>query len=504
VTVLRSAYLPPAWFVDDVHLVFDLDPHATRVQSTLSVRRNPVATADVALVLDGEGLELLDLCIDGERPASESWHADERTLTITGLPDHCTVRTTVRIDPRANTALSGLYESSDGLFTQCEAQGFRRITWFPDRPDVMARYTVTLRGAHERYPILLSNGNLVASGPYAHSTEAGWHQATWHDPFPKPSYLFALVAGRLAVSERRLRTRSGREVLLQAWVEPGNEGRTVHALDSLERAIRWDEERFGLELDLDRFMIVAVGDFNMGAMENKGLNIFNSKYVLADPEIATDRDFAAIESVVGHEYFHNWTGNRVTCRDWFQLTLKEGLTVFRDQEFSADMLAARQREPGSLPPDGSARSDASDVSDVSGEAPAVHPPARAHAPSSGSKTCACCARPSSPKMPARWRIRCDPTPTRKSTTSTPSPSTKKGPRSSGCCRRSSGAAASGTGSTGISSVTTARRSPARTSSLPSAMPTGCRSNASAAGMHRPARRGCGCAGAMIRPRGVMN
>ena len=371
-TVLRSAYLPPAWFVDDVHLVFDLDPHATQVQSTLSVRRNPVAAADAALVLDGEGLELLDLCVDGERPASESWHADERTLTITGLPDHCTVRTTVRIDPRANTALSGLYESSDGLFTQCEAQGFRRITWFPDRPDVMARYTVTLRGAHERYPILLSNGNLVASGPYAHPTEADWHQATWHDPFPKPSYLFALVAGRLAVSERRLRTRSGREVLLQAWVEPGNEGRTVHALDSLERAIRWDEERFGLELDLDRFMIVAVGDFNMGAMENKGLNIFNSKYVLADPEIATDRDFAAIESVVGHEYFHNWTGNRVTCRDWFQLTLKEGLTVFRDQEFSADMLAARQREPGSLPPDGSARSDApgaSDTSDVSGEAP---------------------------------------------------------------------------------------------------------------------------------------
>jgi len=366
VTVHRTAYTPPPWLVDDVRLVFDLHPHETLVRATLSVRRNPQAGPDApaALVLDGEQLELLDLRVDARALEPTAYRIDEHALTIDRVPERFELRTVVRIDPQANTALSGLYLSNGGYFTQCEAQGFRRITWFPDRPDVMARYTVTLRAPRESCPVLLSNGNLLDAGSIAREDvredvrgdlrrdadgDAGddavapddWHWATWHDPFPKPSYLFAVVAARLAPIERRLRTQSGRDVLLQVWVEPGNEARAVHAMDSLERAIRWDEQRFGLELDLDRFMIVAVSDFNMGAMENKGLNIFNAKYVFADPDIATDNDFAAVESVVGHEYFHNWTGNRVTCRDWFQLTLKEGLTVFRDQEFSADMLAAR-------------------------------------------------------------------------------------------------------------------------------------------------------------------
>ncbi len=355
-TVHRTAYTPPPWLVDDVRLVFDLDPRRTTVRTTMSVRRNPQAAPDApaALVLDGEQLELLDLRIDGRPLEPTAYRIDERSLSIDRLPERCEVGTVVCIDPQANTALSGLYRSNGGYFTQCEAQGFRRITWFPDRPDVMARYTVTLRAPREDCPVLLSNGNLVDAGSGTRADAADdavagdeWHWATWHDPFPKPSYLFAVVAARLVANERRLRTRSGRDVLLQVWVEPGNEARTGHAMASLERAIRWDEERFGLELDLDRFMIVAVSDFNMGAMENKGLNIFNAKYVFADSHIATDHDFAAVESVVGHEYFHNWTGNRVTCRDWFQLTLKEGLTVFRDQEFSADMLAARTTDAAS-------------------------------------------------------------------------------------------------------------------------------------------------------------
>ncbi|HLT27372.1 MAG TPA: aminopeptidase N [Zeimonas sp.] len=347
-TVHRTAYTPPTWLVDDVRLVFDLDPQRTLVHATLSVRRNPRAGRDAsaALVLDGEQLELLDLRLDGRPLEPAAYRIDDRSLTIDRVPERCELRTVTAIDPQANTTLSGLYRSNGGFFTQCEAQGFRRITWFPDRPDVMARYTVTLRAPRTSCPVLLSNGNLVDAGslpqpPAGMPADDEWHWATWHDPFPKPSYLFAVVAARLVATERRLRTRSGRDVLLQVWVEPGNESRTGHAMASLERAIRWDEDRFGLELDLDRFMIVAVSDFNMGAMENKGLNIFNAKYVFADPHIATDHDFAAVESVVGHEYFHNWTGNRVTCRDWFQLTLKEGLTVFRDQEFSADMLAAR-------------------------------------------------------------------------------------------------------------------------------------------------------------------
>ncbi|NLD69952.1 MAG: aminopeptidase N, partial [Limnobacter sp.] len=349
VTIHRFDYTPPTFLVDRVALVFELLPEDTRVVSTMSLRRNPQADPGAALVLDGEDLELEGLWLDGEALPADRWSIDGDRMRIESLPDACELRVATRIVPAANTTLSGLYVSNGNFFTQCEAQGFRRMTWFPDRPDVMARYTVTLRAPRERFPVLLSNGNLVeqrecAAPAQAPSGEA-WHEAVWDDPFPKPSYLFALVAGTLVATERTLRTMSGREVLLQVWVEPGNEDRTGHAMQSLVRAIRWDEERFGLELDLERFMIVAVADFNMGAMENKGLNIFNTKYVFAHPRIATDQDFAGVESVVGHEYFHNWTGNRVTCRDWFQLTLKEGLTVFRDQEFSADVLASQADGP---------------------------------------------------------------------------------------------------------------------------------------------------------------
>ena len=358
VTIRRLDYTAPAFLVDSVAMSFDLLPADTRVQSTLALRRNPAAPPGAPLALDGEDLALEGLWLDGEPLAAGRYTLAEGGLEIRGLPDACELRIATRIVPESNTTLSGLYVSNGNFFTQCEAEGFRRITYFPDRPDVMARYRVTLRAPRERFPVLLSNGNLVAERDCeapawtaaAHdgdppdtglATPEAWHEAVWDDPFPKPSYLFALVAGRLAATEERVATSSGREVLLQVWVEPGNEDRTGHAMQSLIRAIRWDEQRFGLELDLDRFMIVAVSDFNMGAMENKGLNVFNTKYVFAHPRIATDQDFAGVESVVGHEYFHNWTGNRVTCRDWFQLTLKEGLTVFRDQEFSADVMAAQ-------------------------------------------------------------------------------------------------------------------------------------------------------------------
>ena len=255
-------------------------------------------------------------------------------LALPTESDRFTVRIVNRIRPAANTELMGLFLSHQSLFTQCEAEGFRRITYFPDRPDVMARYRVILRADKARFPVLLANGNLVEHGDLPDDR----HVAVWDDPFAKPSYLFALVAGNFVAHEEAIRRADGREALLQLWVEPGNLDKTSHAMESLKRAIAWDEQRFGLELDLDRFMVVASNDFNMGAMENKGLNIFNSKYVLASPTVATDSDYANIESIVGHEYFHNWTGNRVTCRDWFQLSLKEGLTVFRDQEFSSDML----------------------------------------------------------------------------------------------------------------------------------------------------------------------
>ena len=332
-TILRSDYQPLAWTVTDVDLHFALDPANTLVTSRLTLKRNPAAPAG-PLVLLGDELELVSLKIDGCEPAAP--RITDTRIEIDLEDDSATAEIVTRIAPERNTALSGLYTSRGGFFTQCEAEGFRRIAWFPDRPDVMARFTVTLEADKARFPVLLSNGNLIGQG----ELPDGRHFARWEDPFPKPSYLFALVAGDLAVNERKIRTMSGREVLLQIWSEAAALDRTEHAMESLIRAIRWDEQRFGLELDLERFMIVAVSDFNMGAMENKGLNIFNSKLLLATPDTATDLDYENIEAVVAHEYFHNWTGNRVTCRDWFQLTLKEGLTVFRDQEFTADMLAA--------------------------------------------------------------------------------------------------------------------------------------------------------------------
>ncbi len=324
-------YLPPAFFVDRVDLHFDLDPGNTLVRSRLSLRANPAVDAGGDLVLDGIDLDLLEISID-ERPlAVGTYCLSSQSLTVFSPGAEFTLETVVRINPAANTRLEGLYLSGGKLCTQCEAEGFRRITWFPDRPDVLARYQVTLAADRERFPVLLANGNLEDSGVLAD----GRHWARWRDPFAKPSYLFALVAGDLVCVRDHHRTMSGREIKLEIYVEPHNRDRCGHAMWSLKQAMAWDEAVFGLECDLDQYMIVAVDDFNMGAMENKGLNIFNSRYVLASPETATDSDFENITAVIGHEYFHNWTGNRVTCRDWFQLSLKEGLTVYRDQEFSA-------------------------------------------------------------------------------------------------------------------------------------------------------------------------
>ncbi len=334
VTIQRGDYAPLPWTVKAVELRIDLDPMATQVSSTLSCAREPAV--DVGpLRLFGEAIELVELRVNGEAVPETRIRQEADSLLIELEGERAELSIVTRVDPSANTSLSGLYMSRGGYFTQCEAEGFRRITYFPDRPDVMSRYRVTLTADREACPVLLSNGNLVDSG----ALDDGRHFASWEDPFPKPCYLFALVAAKLVCLERTLETVSGREVLLQVWVEEGNLDRTEHAMESLVRSLRWDEQAFGLELDLDRFMIVAVSDFNMGAMENKGLNIFNARFVLARPDTATDIDYERIESVVAHEYFHNWTGNRVTCRDWFQLTLKEGLTVFRDQQFSADMLA---------------------------------------------------------------------------------------------------------------------------------------------------------------------
>ncbi len=330
--VRRQDYAEPAFWIRKAELTFDLDGAKTIVGSRLSIERNPRQPRG-PLVLDGEDITLLRCMADGQSVSFR--HGDDGKLIIDNPPDADAFTLELRntCAPDRNTQLSGLYTSGSGLFTQCEAQGFRRITYFLDRPDVMAVFTVTLRADKSKYPVLLCNGNLVAQA----DLDGGRHQATWHDPFPKPSYLFALVAGRLSVRRQQIRTRSGKDHLLEIYTHRDDLDKTEHAMNSLVASIVWDEQRFGLPLDLDRFMIVAVGDFNMGAMENKGLNIFNTKYVLASPATATDEDYAGIESVVGHEYFHNWTGNRVTCRDWFQLSLKEGLTVFRDQEFSMDM-----------------------------------------------------------------------------------------------------------------------------------------------------------------------
>ena len=327
-------YRPPDWLVDRVELDFALGETATEVTARLEVRRNPSAGGGGRpLVLDGQELELLGLEVDGLPLGANRYAQDDDHLIIHELPDACTVLTRVRIHPDHNTALEGLYVSNGVFCTQCEPEGFRKITYFPDRPDVMARYRVRIEGDRERHPVLLANGNPIEAGALA----GGRHFALWEDPFPKPSYLFALVAGRLAKLEDHFTTRSGRRVTLQIYTEPQEIDKCAHAMASLKKAMRWDEERFRLEYDLDQFMIVAVSDFNFGAMENKGLNIFNTKYVLAKPASATDADYLGIESVIAHEYFHNWTGDRVTCRDWFQLSLKEGLTVFRDQEFTSDL-----------------------------------------------------------------------------------------------------------------------------------------------------------------------
>lgn len=332
-TIHRQDYLPPDYLVDTVEIAFDLAPVSTCVSMKMTVQRHPDARGN-ALLLNGEQLTLVALRVNGKTLPDKSYRLTARTLEIPDMPASATIEIETLTKPLENTTLSGLYISGGNFFTQCEAEGFRRITYFPDRPDVMARYTVMLRADKAQYPVLLSNGNLIDEGELGD----GRHFAKWEDPFKKPSYLFALVAGKLVCQEEWFEQRSGHRALLQIWVEAGNLDKTQHAMQSLKNSIRWDTERFDLELDLDRFMIVAVSDFNMGAMENKGLNIFNTKFVLANSRIATDIDYANIESVVGHEYFHNWTGNRVTCRDWFQLSLKEGLTVFRDQEFSADMI----------------------------------------------------------------------------------------------------------------------------------------------------------------------
>jgi len=334
VTVRRADYRPPDFLLDKATLEFDLDPAITHVTATLAVRRNPVVGGAAPLHLDGEDLNLALIAVDGRELPATAYQMHDGGLTLRPASDRFTLKTIVRIKPSLNTELMGLFVSNGNFFSQCEAEGFRRITFFPDRPDVMTKYRVTLRADKGRYPVLLANGNLIEQGDLSE----GRHYAIWDDPFAKPSYLFALVAGNFGVHEERFMRAGGREALLQIYVERGSLDKTQHAMDSLKHAIAWDERRYGLELDLDRFMIVASHDFNMGAMENKGLNIFNAKYVLASPTVATDDDYANIEAIVGHEYFHNWTGNRVTCRDWFQLSLKEGLTVFREQEFSADML----------------------------------------------------------------------------------------------------------------------------------------------------------------------
>ena len=356
-TIRLADYMPPDFLIDTVELDVDFQNDHVQVTALLSVRRNPLSPAHYAsLQLDGEELELVRLKMNGNVLCSDQYQLSERKLTVSDVPDVFTLETVARIYPDNNTRLSGLYRSVNGYFTQCEAQGFRHISWFADRPDVMSRYTVTLHADRNTFPQLLSNGNLIASG----DEHGGRHWARWQDPFSKPCYLFALVAGQLDVLRDRYTTMSGREVQLAIFVEPGKLDQCNYAMLALKKAMHWDETSFGLECDLDCYMIVAVGDFNMGAMENKGLNIFNTKYVLAQglnifntkyvlarPDVATDSDFENIDRVVAHEYFHNWTGNRVTCRDWFQLSLKEGLTVFRDQEFGADVhnpMVARIRE----------------------------------------------------------------------------------------------------------------------------------------------------------------
>jgi aminopeptidase N len=332
VTIYLDQYTPPAWWVDTVDLVVAIHDDHTLVTAQLQVRRNADVPA-AALWLDGEAMALVSLAVDGVALDAAACTVSQTGLSLPLAGDAARVTTVVRIEPDTNTTLSGLYRSKDGYFTQCEAEGFRRITYYPDRPDVMARFTCRLEADKARFPQLLANGNPVDAG----DLPDGRHWALWQDPFAKPAYLFACVAAKLDMLEDWFVTASGRRVRCAVYVEPGKLDQCGHAMAALKLSMAWDEQRFGLEMDLDHYMIVAVGDFNMGAMENKGLNIFNTKYVLARPDVATDTDYQNIDRVVAHEYFHNWTGNRVTCRDWFQLSLKEGLTVFRDQEFGMDV-----------------------------------------------------------------------------------------------------------------------------------------------------------------------
>ncbi len=327
-------YRPYPFLLSTVNLRVELDPQQTRITARTAMRRNPAAEAPSApLELNGEHLDLVSVSLDDRKLSEEEYVYDGDTLQIAKVPDQFELAIETLIAPANNTALEGLYLSSGNYCTQCEAEGFRRITCYPDRPDVLAVFTTTVIGLENSCPVLLSNGNLIEQG----ILEDDRHFATWHDPFPKPSYLFALVAGNLVLIQDSFTTMSGRTVALHIYVEERNRKKCDHAMESLKKSMRWDEQVFAREYDLDTYMIVAVDDFNMGAMENKGLNVFNSKYVLARPDTATDNDYEGIEGVIGHEYFHNWTGNRITCRDWFQLSLKEGLTVFRDQDFSADM-----------------------------------------------------------------------------------------------------------------------------------------------------------------------
>ena len=322
--IYRKDYEPSAFLTDTIDLSFELDPAETVVRAKMQLRRNPDAPRSHGpLVLQGEELVLRAVRLDGAVLESTQYEADSQSLRIPNVPERFELETEVVIRPAQNTKLMGLYTSSDTFCTQCEAEGFRRITYYLDRPDVMSRFTTRLEADRAAYPVLLSNGNRVGQGELPNRR----HWVQWEDPFRKPCYLFALVAGDLVCHRGTFTTVSGREVALEIWVQADNADKCEHALASLQAAMKWDEETYGLEYDLDIYMIVAVNDFNMGAMENKGLNVFNSKYVLAKPSTATDDDYEGIESVVAHEYFHNWTGNRVTCRDWFQLSLKEGLTV---------------------------------------------------------------------------------------------------------------------------------------------------------------------------------
>ncbi|GAB3243829.1 M1 family metallopeptidase [Chitinimonas naiadis] len=327
-------YTPPAFLIDKVDLTFDLEEQQSRVSSRLVLHRNPAHPDSRApLKLDGKELELESIKLDGEALSASCYEIDAESLTITVMPDNAILEIVTIIHPETNTSLNGLYRSGANFYSQCEAEGFRKITYYLDRPDVMARFTTTVVADKSKWPVLLSNGNKVGEG----TLDKNRHWVKWVDPFKKPAYLFALVAGKLSKLADKFTTTSGREVALEIFVDAADLDKCDHAMSSVKKSMAWDEQRFGLEYDLDTYMIVAVGDFNMGAMENKGLNIFNTKFVLARPDTATDVDFDGIEAVIAHEYFHNWTGNRVTCRDWFQLSLKEGLTVFRDQEFSADM-----------------------------------------------------------------------------------------------------------------------------------------------------------------------